>query len=84
MQKKDTRVHLMGELLNGIKVLKLYAWELPFQNQILSNRQKELKDIKNINYINAFGAICWLLTPYLVGIFNINYLYILKSLLFHT
>ena len=27
MKDKDKRVKLMDEILNGIKVLKLYAWE---------------------------------------------------------
>ena len=28
---KDERVKMMNEILNGIKVLKLYAWEPSFQ-----------------------------------------------------
>ena len=31
MALKDERVKMMNEVLNGIKVLKLYAWEPSFQ-----------------------------------------------------
>ncbi|KAI5710680.1 hypothetical protein M8J75_010653 [Diaphorina citri] len=43
MKSKDARVKLMNEVLSGIKVLKLYAWELSFQEQILKIRSKEIK-----------------------------------------
>ena len=34
MKDKDKRCKLMDEILNGIKVLKLYAWEKSFQGQV--------------------------------------------------
>ena len=42
MKQKDGRVKLMNEILGGIKVLKLYAWEKSFINQIL-----DIRDISN-------------------------------------
>uniref|UniRef100_A0AAY4DYG6 ATP-binding cassette, sub-family C (CFTR/MRP), member 3 n=1 Tax=Denticeps clupeoides TaxID=299321 RepID=A0AAY4DYG6_9TELE len=42
MQYKDARIKLMNEILNGIKVLKLYAWEKSFKGKVLEIRQKEL------------------------------------------
>lgn len=68
MQAKDQRVRLTNEVLSGMKVLKLYAWELPFQDKLTKLRNLELGGIKMINYINAFGAMCWLLAPYLVNL----------------
>ena len=38
MKQKDGRVKLMNEILGGIKVLKLYAWEKSFIKQILDIR----------------------------------------------
>ena len=35
MKDKDKRCKLMDEILNGIKVLKLYAWERSFQGQVI-------------------------------------------------
>ena len=31
MERKDERMKLINEVLNGIKVLKMYAWELSFR-----------------------------------------------------
>lgn len=34
MGNKDARVKLMNEVLNGIRVIKLYAWESPFLEKV--------------------------------------------------
>jgi len=31
MEYKDKRIKLMNEVLNGIKVLKMHAWEMSFE-----------------------------------------------------
>ena len=31
MEYKDERIKLMNEILNGMKVLKMYAWEMSFK-----------------------------------------------------
>ena len=66
MKEKDSRLKIMNEVLAGMKVLKLYAWEPSFERDILECREKELQGIRKINYYNAVGAMTWLLTPYLV------------------
>jgi ABC-type multidrug transport system fused ATPase/permease subunit len=42
MKEKDARIKLVTEVLNGIKVLKLYAWEESFEKQILEIREREV------------------------------------------
>ncbi|XP_061889552.1 multidrug resistance-associated protein 1 [Entelurus aequoreus] len=46
MKFMDGRIRLMNEILNGIKILKFYAWEKAFLEQVLGYRQKELKALK--------------------------------------
>ena len=67
MRQKDERFKVMNEVLAGMKVIKLYAWEPSFEERVLGYRSKELYNIKNVNYINAFGSMSALLSPYLVS-----------------
>lgn len=67
MKSKDSRIKLMNEILNGIKVLKLYAWELAFKDKVLAIRQEELKVLKKSAYLAAVGTFTWVCTPFLVS-----------------
>ncbi|XP_059549253.1 multidrug resistance-associated protein 1 isoform X1 [Myotis daubentonii] len=68
MKSKDNRIKLMNEILNGIKVLKLYAWELAFKDKVLAIRQEELKVLKKSAYLAAVGTFTWVCTPFLVAL----------------
>uniref|UniRef100_A0A5F8GB70 Multidrug resistance-associated protein 1 n=1 Tax=Monodelphis domestica TaxID=13616 RepID=A0A5F8GB70_MONDO len=68
MKSKDNRIKLMNEILNGIKVLKLYAWELAFKEKVLEIRQEELKVLKKSAYLAAVGTFTWVCTPFLVAL----------------
>ncbi|XP_062886763.1 ATP-binding cassette sub-family C member 3 isoform X1 [Mobula hypostoma] len=67
MQYKDLRIKLMNEILNGIKVLKLYAWEESFKQKILSIREKELNILKKAAYLNALSTFTWTTAPFVVA-----------------
>lgn len=51
----DRRVKLMNEILNGIRVIKYYAWEDAFSDKIEDIRTKELVYLKQSAYIIAVG-----------------------------
>ncbi|XP_034806715.3 multidrug resistance-associated protein 1 isoform X2 [Pan paniscus] len=68
MKSKDNRIKLMNEILSGIKVLKLYAWELAFKDKVLAIRQEELKVLKKSAYLSAVGTFTWVCTPFLVAL----------------
>ncbi|XP_044159893.1 multidrug resistance-associated protein 1-like isoform X2 [Bufo gargarizans] len=68
MKCKDNRIKLMNEILNGIKVLKLYAWELAFKEKVLGIRQEELKVLKKSAYLSAVGTFTWVSAPFLVAL----------------
>lgn len=42
MQEKDKRSKLVDEVLNGIKIIKLYCWEKSFKEKITNTRNKEI------------------------------------------
>ncbi|XP_051912383.1 ATP-binding cassette sub-family C member 3-like isoform X3 [Hippocampus zosterae] len=68
MQHKDSRIKLMNEILNGIKVLKLYAWENSFKEKVLAIRQKELNVLKKAAYLGALSTLAWTSAPFLVAL----------------
>ncbi|XP_047234005.1 ATP-binding cassette sub-family C member 3 isoform X2 [Girardinichthys multiradiatus] len=68
MQHKDARIKLMNEILNGIKVLKLYAWENSFKDKVLAIRQKELDVLRKTAYLGALSTMAWTSAPFLVAL----------------
>ncbi|KAI1318942.1 hypothetical protein EDD11_005376 [Mortierella claussenii] len=69
MKNKDTRIKLMNELLNGIRVIKLYAWEGTFLQKVLTVRNDyELATMKKIGYLSAVQSFTWACTPFLVSL----------------
>ena len=52
MKAKDKRIKIMNEILNGMKVLKLYAWEKPYMKKgktisVLDGFQNSITKIGN-------------------------------------
>ncbi|XP_046565290.1 multidrug resistance-associated protein 1-like [Haliotis rubra] len=66
LQLKGERIKLLNEVLNGIKVLKLYAWETSFKRKVESVRRKEVDVLLKISYLSAGLGISWTLAPFLV------------------
>ena len=66
MRQKDRRIRLMNEVLNGIKVIKLYAWENHFESDVLNIRQRELTILRHTAYLNAISLFSWTCAPFLV------------------
>ncbi|CAF4848492.1 unnamed protein product [Pieris macdunnoughi] len=70
MKYKDERVKLMNEILNGIKVLKMYAWEPSFEDQVIKIRNKEMYVLKQTAYLNSATAFIWSCAPFLVSLMS--------------
>lgn len=68
MKCKDERVKLMGEILNGMKILKLYAWEPSFAARVLEVREGEFKMLKANAYLQSGTTFIWNCAPFLVRI----------------
>ncbi|KAJ6660365.1 hypothetical protein lerEdw1_017788 [Lerista edwardsae] len=68
MRYKDSRIKLMNEILNGIKVLKLYAWEPSFAGKILEIRKNELRVLRKSAYLNSLSTFAWVSAPFLVAL----------------
>ncbi len=45
VQYTDQRVQLMSEILMAIKLVKFYAWELPFAKRVTESRAVEVRQV---------------------------------------
>ncbi|PAA59379.1 hypothetical protein BOX15_Mlig000262g4 [Macrostomum lignano] len=68
MELKDTRIKMISEILAGIRVIKLYAWELAFAQQVSATRKKEIAVMRRSAFLNAGISFAWSCTPVLVSL----------------
>ncbi|XP_074501872.1 ATP-binding cassette sub-family C member 2 [Sebastes fasciatus] len=68
MKFKDKRLKIMNEVLNGIKILKLFAWEPSFQAQVEDIRGEELKVMKKFAYLSSVSTFIFSCAPALVSL----------------
>jgi ABC-type bacteriocin/lantibiotic exporter with double-glycine peptidase domain len=66
MEEKDKRIRVMNEILNGIKVLKLYAWENSFKDYVMNFRSKEMKYLRKQEWLDSGLTFVSNTTPFLV------------------
>uniref|UniRef100_H0VI28 ATP binding cassette subfamily C member 2 n=1 Tax=Cavia porcellus TaxID=10141 RepID=H0VI28_CAVPO len=68
MKYKDKRLKVMNEILSGMKILKYFAWEPSFKDQVNSIRKKELKNLLNFGQLQTLTVFFLQLTPILVSV----------------
>uniref|UniRef100_A0A8B9SE88 Canalicular multispecific organic anion transporter 1 n=1 Tax=Apteryx owenii TaxID=8824 RepID=A0A8B9SE88_APTOW len=68
MKNKDERMKIMNEILNGIKILKLFAWEPSFEKRIKEIRARELRDLLNFSYLQSISIFVFSCAPFLVSL----------------
>uniref|UniRef100_A0A8C5A8A0 ABC-type glutathione-S-conjugate transporter n=1 Tax=Gadus morhua TaxID=8049 RepID=A0A8C5A8A0_GADMO len=68
MEHKDKRLKIMNEILNGMKILKLFAWEPSFQTQVEGIRGQELQVMRKFAYLNSFSTFIFYCAPSLVSL----------------
>lgn len=66
MNQKEIRMSTLSEMLNGIKIIKLYAWEMLFQDKLNKIRGKEIKIEKVVNIIKAAKSLVTFCAPLMV------------------
>uniref|UniRef100_A0A674GVW9 ABC-type glutathione-S-conjugate transporter n=1 Tax=Taeniopygia guttata TaxID=59729 RepID=A0A674GVW9_TAEGU len=68
MKNKDERMKIMTEILNGIKILKLFAWEPSFEKRVNEIRAHELKNLMNFSYLQSVSVFVFTCAPFLVSL----------------
>ncbi|KAM3966702.1 ATP-binding cassette subfamily C member 4 [Aphomia sociella] len=52
-QRTDRRIKLMNEIINGIQVIKMYAWEKPFQTVVKMARAHEMETLRKSIFVRS-------------------------------
>lgn len=69
LRQTDARVKLMTEVLQGIRLIKFFAWEGPMVEKISRIRARELVVVKKVSYVLAIGfSLVLLSAPVLLPI----------------
>uniref|UniRef100_A0ABI7WFU9 Multidrug resistance-associated protein 1-like n=1 Tax=Felis catus TaxID=9685 RepID=A0ABI7WFU9_FELCA len=67
-KNKDKQIKLLNEILHGIKILKLYAWEPSYKKKIVEIREQELEVQKSAGYLAVFSMLTLTCIPFLTRI----------------
>ncbi|CAN8021103.1 unnamed protein product [Ixodes persulcatus] len=68
MATKDLRIKHVNELLSGIKILKLNAWEQPFEERVVNSRKKEVQMLHKIVHLYSVMNFVWNCISFLVSL----------------
>jgi len=67
METKDGRIKMLDEILSGIRILKLFAWELSYEDKVRAIREKEIRNLWTQSYLNALMEVFCHSSPFLVS-----------------
>uniref|UniRef100_A0A8C0IA39 Multidrug resistance-associated protein 1-like n=1 Tax=Bubo bubo TaxID=30461 RepID=A0A8C0IA39_BUBBB len=68
MRYLDQQVKLLSEMLHGIKLLKLYAWESAYQRKVMSIREREVDVLKSSGYLTTYSMLTLTCIPFMVSL----------------
>ncbi|XP_051799250.1 ATP-binding cassette sub-family C member 4-like isoform X1 [Acanthochromis polyacanthus] len=51
----DSRIRIMNEVVSGIRIIKMYAWEKPFAALVSDVRRKEISKIMKSSYLRGLN-----------------------------
>ena len=64
---QDSRIEMTNEALSSIKILKFYAWEVPFNKNITEIKNREMRIYLKISVLNALAHFFAISIPFLVA-----------------
>uniref|UniRef100_A0A8C5PFP9 Multidrug resistance-associated protein 1-like n=1 Tax=Leptobrachium leishanense TaxID=445787 RepID=A0A8C5PFP9_9ANUR len=79
LKSKDQRIKLLNEVLHGIKILKLYAWEPSYQKKVVDIREGEMDVLKSTGYLTTFSMLTLTCIPFLVSIATFGVYFLLDD-----
>ncbi|KAL0579466.1 hypothetical protein V5O48_002572 [Marasmius crinis-equi] len=66
MKRTDARVQTITEIINVVRMIKLFGWERKMASRVADKREEELRWIKRRQYLDLVNDVVIYLTPILV------------------
>ncbi|XP_069492524.1 uncharacterized protein [Ambystoma mexicanum] len=79
LKSKDQRIKLLNEILHGIKILKLYAWEPSYQKKVIEIREEEMDVLKRSGYLTTFSMLTLTCIPFMVSLATFGVYFLLDE-----
>ncbi|KAM4699578.1 multidrug resistance-associated protein 1-like [Discoglossus pictus] len=79
LKSKDQRIKLLNEILHGIKILKLYAWEPSYQKKVVDIRENEMDVLRSSGYLTTFSMLTLTCIPFLVSLATFGVYFLLDD-----
>lgn len=70
MAATDARIHTTNEVLQNIRIIKYFAWEIRFGHIVNEKRRTELRSLRNRYILWALAATLWFSVPLLITLFS--------------
>lgn len=64
----DERVKLMNEMVQGVRIIKMYAWERTMEERIMAIRNKELRCIRGQRLLSCWLSVLMVCQPLFVTV----------------
>lgn len=68
MRYKDKRIKLLLEIFNGIRIIKIHAWEEPFKKRTESIRGQEMKSLRTQTWYSTAITFAFTCLPFIVAL----------------
>jgi ABC-type multidrug transport system fused ATPase/permease subunit len=65
---QDSRIKMMNEIFNGIRVIKFYGWEVSFQEMVKKIRGKELTNLVKAAFLSTGTSFTWAMAPISIAV----------------
>ncbi|KAJ6662481.1 hypothetical protein lerEdw1_011895 [Lerista edwardsae] len=79
MKSSDQQIKLLNEILHGIKILKLYAWEPSYQKKVSEIREREMNVLRLSGYLTTFSMLTLTCIPFLVSLATFGVYFLLDE-----
>ncbi|KAH9244491.1 hypothetical protein BASA81_018091, partial [Batrachochytrium salamandrivorans] len=76
---RDERIKNISDMLAGIMIVKLYAWEPPFTAKINKIRDDEVKQVKKASIMRALNEALFFASPIILELFAFMTFYLLNG-----